>query len=84
VESEYVTLEETARLVERFLEKNGIYPQEWNDFVETPQRDGTVETYRKRCYELDPLVNRPGEPDPRAVADLLSIVKALSPERTQQ
>jgi hypothetical protein len=69
--------EEVARLIERFLENKGRYPQEWNDFVDTPQKDSVIENYRSRCYELDPLVNRPGVPDPDAVARLKGIVERL-------
>ncbi len=72
-----MTSEDAAQVIERFLADAGLYPQEWNDFVETPQRDKKVEFLRKRCYELDPLVNRPGEPDGLAVAELRSIVAAL-------
>lgn len=69
--------DEVAQIIERFLENRSFYPQEWNDFVETPQRDKTIEGYRQQCYELDPLVNRPGHPDPEAIAQLKSIVESL-------
>lgn len=69
--------EEAAQVIERFLEHRSTEPQEWNDFVETPQHDKTVEDYRRRCYELDPLVNRPGDADPKAVAQLRSIMNSL-------
>jgi hypothetical protein len=68
--------EEAARVIERFL---GDAPDsvEWCDFAETKQRDPRVERYRKRCDRLSPLVNRPGEMDAAAVAELRSIVKEL-------
>jgi hypothetical protein len=69
--------EEVAQLIERFLENKSRYPQEWNDFVDTPQGDGVVENYRRQCYELDPLVNRPGVPDLDAVARLKGIIEHL-------
>ena len=68
---------EVAELIGRFLEKKPLYPQEWTDFVDTPQSDPVVNTYRKRCYELDPLVNRPGRPDAEAVSDLQTMQKEL-------
>jgi hypothetical protein len=69
--------EEVAGIIERFLENRSLYPQEWNDFVETLQRDKKTDTYRKRCYELDPLVNCPEDPDPEAIAELRSMVETL-------
>ena len=66
-----------ADLVERFLDGKSLHPQEWNDFVDASQRDKKIEAYRKRCSELDPLVNRPGEPDPAAVAELRSMIRTL-------
>lgn len=69
--------EEVAQIIERFLENESLWPQEWNDFVDTPQLDKTVECYRQQCYELDPLVNRPGNADPDAVAQLKSIIERL-------
>jgi len=68
---------EVADLIERFLQRKSLYPQEWNDFVDASQRDDMVESYRRRCYELDPLVNRPGDPDPDAVAELKTLVAKL-------
>jgi hypothetical protein len=69
--------EEVAQSIERFLENRSRYPQEWNDFVDTPQEDSVIENYRRECYELDPLVNRPGVPDPDAVARLKGIIERL-------
>src|ERR1035438_9593254 len=42
-----------AQLIERFLDGRSLYPQEWNDFVDTSQRDQKMDVYRRRCYELD-------------------------------
>jgi hypothetical protein len=50
---------------------------EWTDFAETKQQDPRVELYRKRCDKLSPLVNRPGEMDEAAVAELRSIIEKL-------
>jgi hypothetical protein len=77
-----LTNSEVAQLIQRFLERRTLYPQEWNDFVETSQSDRRIEAYRKRCYFLDPRVNRPGEPDPEAVAELRSMIKRLRSEST--
>jgi hypothetical protein len=68
---------ETAQLIERFLEGNELYPQEWNDFVEVPQRHKETDVYRQRCYDLDPLVNSHETPDPEALAELQSMVGTL-------
>ena len=68
---------EVADLIERFLDHRSLYPQEWNDFVESSQRDKKIETYRKRCYELDPLVNFPGPQDSNAIAELRRLVGEL-------
>jgi hypothetical protein len=69
--------EAVAQLIERFLEARSRYPQEWNDFADTPQEDSVIENYRGRCYELDPLVNRPGVQDADAVARLKGIIERL-------
>jgi hypothetical protein len=71
------TRHEVADLIERFLEDKSLYPQEWNDFVDSSQRDKKVDVCRKRCYELDPLVNRSGPPDPNAIAELRNLIKQL-------
>ena len=71
------TARDVADLIERFLEGRSLYPQEWNDFVDASQRNKTVEGYRRRCNELDPLVNRPGDPDAEAVAELRSMIGRL-------
>ncbi len=66
-----------AELIERFLDGQSRYPQEWNDFVEVSLRDETAERYRERCHELDPLVNCPGEQDQNAVSELRQMVREL-------
>lgn len=68
---------EVADLVERFLQDSQRYPQEWNDFVEAGQVEPQLEPYRKRCYELDPLVNRPGKADESAFEELKNIISEL-------
>lgn len=68
---------EIADLIDRFLNNASLYPQEWNDFVDTPQPEQRTDAYRKRCYELDPLVNRPGNQDPNSVAELKSMIDIL-------
>jgi hypothetical protein len=70
--------EEAAQIIERFLnEIYSDYPGEWGDFVDVPQENQVVERYRRRCRELDPLVNRPGIQDGAAIEELRSIIKAL-------
>ncbi len=66
-----------AQLIERFLDGRSLYPQEWNDFVETRRPDKLIDVYRKRCDDLDPLVNRPGERDAEAVMELRSMIETL-------
>ena len=68
---------EIAELIQRFLDEKSHYPEEWVEFAETPQHDKQLDVYRKRCDRLDPLVNRPGEMDPQAVAELRSMVDEL-------
>jgi regulatory protein YycH of two-component signal transduction system YycFG len=69
--------EEVADLIERFLEGRELYIGEWMDFVETSQQDGNINKYRKRLYDLDPLVNCPGEQDRKAIEEMKSIVTEL-------
>jgi hypothetical protein len=71
-----MTPEEAAAVIERFL---GEMPDsvEWCDFAETPQRDPTVERFRRRCDKLSPLVNGPGEMDKAAVAELRSMIEEM-------
>jgi len=71
-----MTPEEAAQVIERFIDGPGD-SIEWCDFAETPQRDPALELYRKRCDKLSPLVDRPGEMDQAAVAELKSIIKEL-------
>lgn len=68
--------EEAAGVIERFIDGPGD-SIEWCDFAETRQRDPRIELYRKRCDKLSPLVNRPGEMDGTAVAELRSIAREL-------
>jgi hypothetical protein len=71
------TANEVAGIIERFLTNSRLYPQEWNDFVECGERDSKLDKYRKRCYELDPMVNCPGPQDPKAIAELQNMVEEL-------
>jgi hypothetical protein len=72
-----MSCEEVAQLIERYLNDRSLYLQEWNDFVDTPQEDNVVEYYRRQCYQLDPLVNCPDDPDPDAVTRLKEIIERL-------
>jgi hypothetical protein len=71
------TATELAELIERFLNGTSSYPQEWNDFVECKHPDRKLDLYRKRCDELDPLVNCPDPQDAKALAELRNIVEEL-------
>ena len=71
------TRADVADLIERFLQNRLAYPQEWNDFVESSQSDPAIEAYRRRCYDLDPLVNRPDPVDEDAIANLRGILHEL-------
>jgi hypothetical protein len=64
-------------ILERFLNGECLYPQEWNDFVECSHPDKLLDTYRKRCDLLDPLVNCSGPQDQKAVEELRTIVQEL-------
>jgi len=68
---------QVAELIDRFLNGESRYPQEWNDFVECSQRSAEIERYRQICYELDPLVNRPEPIDPEGLAKLKSLALEL-------
>ena len=74
---------EVADIIDRFLTRSSLYPQEWNDFVEGRELAPGLERFRKRCDELDPLVNCPGEQDTSAIAELHNIVKQLREMATQ-
>ena len=74
------TKAEVADLIERFLADRLAYPQEWNDFVECRQSDPDVEMYRKKCHNLDPLVNHPDPIDQNAIIKLRLIAKELRDE----
>jgi hypothetical protein len=69
--------EEAPQVIERFLAETEQYPFEWTDFAETEQQDPRVELYRRRCDKLSPLVNRPGEMDETAVAELKSMIDEM-------
>jgi hypothetical protein len=69
---------EAAALIDRFVEGKLRYPQEWNDFIEAGTVEPRVEPFRRRCYELDPLVNVQGNPNRQALAELRSISKQLA------
>jgi|HubBroStandDraft_6_1064221.scaffolds.fasta_scaffold22229_2 hypothetical protein len=60
-----------------FLDDKRLYPQEWNDFVDTPQHDWRMDAYRRCCYELEPIVNSPEPQDPIALSVLRSLVVSL-------
>ena len=71
------TKTEIADLIERFLQNCLQYPQEWNDFVDCSQRDPVIDEYRRKCYELDPLVNRPEPVDETAAGELRKMIEQL-------
>ena len=71
------TAAEIAQIIERFLNGRSLYPQEWNDFVESRHPDRKLDSFRKRCDELDPLVNCPDPQDVNALAELKNMADAL-------
>ena len=71
------TKAEVADLIERFLENRSNYPQEWNDFVECPDPNPAIDAHRRKCWTLDPLVNRPEPVDGGPVQELRSIAEGL-------
>jgi hypothetical protein len=71
------TQSEIADLIERFLQNRSLYPQEWNDSVDCTQQDPAMDEYRRKCYELDPLVNRPQPVDEAAILELRELVERL-------
>ena len=73
----HMNAREVANLIERFLDGKSLHPAEWNEFVDVSQHDKRVDVYRRRCNQLDPLVNRPGEMDPKAAAELRSMIDEL-------
>ncbi|MGE0109037.1 MAG: hypothetical protein AB7S81_04645 [Bdellovibrionales bacterium] len=65
--------EEVAGVIERFLEEKSSYFMEWNNFVDTTQDDEIIDSYRERCYELDPIF----EEHFHAVKELRAMVEYL-------
>lgn len=73
-----LSAKEAAGIIKRFITGTPAYPQEWNDFIEGRRVDKIVEPFKKRCYELDPLVNRPGESNSEAMSELARIADELA------
>ena len=71
------TAAEIAEIIDRFLNARSLYPQEWNDFVESKHPDRKLDSFRKRCEELDPQVNCPAPQDAKALAELKNMAEAL-------
>jgi hypothetical protein len=68
---------EIAQIIDRFLNGRSLYPQEWNDFVESRHPDRKLDSFRQRCNELDPLVNCPAPQNANALAELKNMADAL-------
>ena len=71
------TAAEIAQIIDRFLHGKSLYPQESNDLVDCRHPDRKLDSFRKRCDELDPLVNCPDPKDANALAELKNMVDAL-------
>jgi hypothetical protein len=71
------TAAEIAQIIDRFLNGRSLYPQEWNDFVESRHPNRKLDSFRKRCEELDPQVNCPDPQDAKALAELKNMADAL-------
>jgi hypothetical protein len=72
-----MTGQEVVQLIERFLDNQSLYPQEWNDFVDTPQSNPAIEVYRRQCEDLEHRFNHQGEPDEIALAQLREMIVRL-------
>ena len=79
-----VSAEEAAGIIERFLTGAPNHPQEWNDFVDSKRGHPGIEEFRKRCDELDPIVNCPDPQDEEALTELRQIVITLQAIATRQ
>lgn len=75
-----LTVHDVGHIIERFLADSPRYAQEWNDFVEGKQRRPESERLRRRCNELDPLVNGPGDVAEAALAELRSMAVSARKE----
>ena len=75
-----LTVHDVGQLIQRFPSDSLRYPQEWNDFVDTKQRKPESERYRRRCYQLDPSVNRPGKVDEAALMELRTLAASTRKE----
>lgn len=75
-----LTVHDVGHIIERFLADSPRYAQEWNDFVEGKQRRPGSERFRRRCNELDPLVNGPGDVAEAALAELRSMAVSARKE----
>lgn len=57
------TAGQIADIIERFLSGSGLYPQEFNDFIECSLSDPKLDAYRQRCETLhgafEPRRDRP-------------------------
>ena len=43
---------QAADIIERFLARTGLYPQEFNDFIDCSLSDPRLDAYRQRCEIL--------------------------------
>ncbi len=68
---------EIADIVQRFLDGTSVYPDEWNDFIKRENPNVRLDSYRRRCLDLDPFVNRTAQPDPKTQAELRKMVEEL-------
>ena len=50
-----LTYSEMADVIERFLDDKRLYPQEWNDFVDTPQYDWRMDPIDVAVTNWSPL-----------------------------
>ncbi len=75
-----LTVHDVGHIIKRFLTNSPRYLQEWNDFVEVKQRRPDSERLRLRCYDLDPLANRPGQISETALAELRSMAASARKE----
>ena len=81
--SKNLTKKEIGTLIENWLNRQSLYPGEWNDFIDGKQKSYITDAYRAICYELDPLIN-PEDPLDGGTAELVlrSLAKILQEDRS--
>lgn len=62
--------------MERFVNNESLYPQEWNDFIDCGQENPETEAIRRRCDEvIQPLLEEQGEVAEKAIAEVHAMIR---------